>query len=250
MRKSTIVQTIAGLLLISQINTVWAAQVWDLYNFKVKPADVSAFVSAFNRLQESEAGKSRVASVHLQRTVFGGEAGATHAIVALYPSRAEFERASQMMNGTAEWRVFQRTMANLAEPVGNSAMETLKGWGTVSNDDVIWEAIRVNVTDTEGFLKAFDSMMASDEAKSFPGELWLSAISYGNASVAGTATHTITVGYETMAEMEAWNDQFRRSSAWRAFQLAIQNKMTLVNRELVSFMSVYDHEMSIESFKQ
>jgi len=60
----------------------------------------------------------------------------------------------------------------------------------------------------------------------------------------------ITVGYESMAEMEAWNDSFRRTKAWAKFQRTIQNQMTLVNRELVRFVSVYDHQMSLEDLNQ
>ncbi len=227
-----------------------AAQVWDLYNFKVRAENVAQVVNAFNRLQESEVGKNRMASVHLQASIFGGTNGTTHSIVAIYPSRAEFERASQSLVGTPEWRAFQRAMSKHTEAVGNSAMQTITGWGTVSNEDVVWEAIRVNVTDPAGVVKAFDTMMGSNEAQAFPGEIWLSAVDYGNESQGGVATHVITVGYESMAEMEAWNDGFMQTKAWEKFQKSIQSKMTLINRELVRFVSVYDHQISLEDLDQ
>jgi hypothetical protein len=141
-------------------------------------------------------------------------------------------------------------MSKHTEAVGNSAMQTITGWGTVSNSDVVWEAIRVNVTDPAGVVKAFDTMMGSNEAQAFPGQIWLSAVDYGNESQGGVATHVITVGYESMAEMEAWNDRFMQTKAWEKFQKSIQSRMTLINRELVRFVSVYDHQISLEDLDQ
>jgi DNA repair protein SbcC/Rad50 len=80
---------------------VYSAQVWDLYNFKVQPGRAPAVLKAFNDLQTSEAGSNRIASVHLQQSVFGGSSGTTHSIVALYPSRAEFERARRALAGAS-----------------------------------------------------------------------------------------------------------------------------------------------------
>ena len=83
--------------------------------------------------------------------------------------------------------------------------------------------------------------MTSKSAEAFPGEVWLSAISYGNAADGDVATHVITVGYESMAEMEAWNDQIRKTQAWAAFGSAFQGNMRTVNRELVQLLSGFDH---------
>jgi len=106
------------------------------------------------------------------------------------------------------------------------------------------------VTDPAGVVKAFDTMMGSNQAQAFPGQIWLSAVDYGNESQGGVATHVITVGYESMAEMEAWNDRFMQTKAWEKFQKSIQSRMTLINRELVRFVSVYDHQISLEDLDQ
>jgi len=55
----------------------------------------------------SEAGSNRMASVPLQQSIFGGSSGTTHFIVALYPSRAEFERARKALAGTKAWKNFR-----------------------------------------------------------------------------------------------------------------------------------------------
>lgn len=114
-----------------------SAQVWDLYNFKVQPGKATAVLKAFNDLQMSEAGSNRMASVHLQQSVFGGSSGTPHSIVALYRSRGEFERARMALAGTKAWKKFQAAMSANSEAINNSAMETLMGWGTVSNKDTV-----------------------------------------------------------------------------------------------------------------
>ena len=44
-----------------------------------------------------------------------------------------------------------------------------------------------------------------------------------------------------MAGMEAWNDQIRKTQAWADFGSAFQGNMRTVNRELVQFLSGFDH---------
>jgi len=141
-------------------------------------------------------------------------------------------------------------MSANSEPINNSAMATLMGWGTVSNNDTVWEAIRVNVTNPGGVFAAFNTLMDSKSAEALPGEVWLSAIHYGNAADGDVLTHVIPVGYQSMAEMQAWNDQIRKTQAWADFGLALQGNMRTVNRELVQFLSVFDHQMSLENLKQ
>ncbi len=126
---------VLNLLFASRL--VHSAQVWDLYNFKVQPGKATAVLKAFNDLQMSEAGSNRMASVHLQQSVFGGSSGTPHSIVALYRSRGEFERVRMALAGTKAWKKFQAAMSANSEAINNSAMETLMGWGTVSNKDTV-----------------------------------------------------------------------------------------------------------------
>ena len=44
-----------------------------------------------------------------------------------------------------------------------------------------------------------------------------------------------------MAGMEAWNDQIRKTQAWADFGSAFRGNMRTVNRELVLFLSGFDH---------
>ena len=92
MIKNTYATFFLVLSLLFASSLVHSAQVWDLYNFKVQPGKATAVLKAFNDLQMSEAGSNRMASVHLQQSVFGGSSGTTHSIVALYRSRGEFEQ--------------------------------------------------------------------------------------------------------------------------------------------------------------
>jgi len=50
-----------------------AAQVWDLYHFKVKAENVAQVVGAFNRLQDSDVGKNRMASFICRHRSLAGQ---------------------------------------------------------------------------------------------------------------------------------------------------------------------------------
>jgi hypothetical protein len=182
-----------------------------------------------------------IQAIHLLPRVFGGSSGTTHFTVAFYLSRAKFERARMALAGTKAWTKFQSAMRANSEAINNSAMEPLMGWGTVSNKDTVWKAIRTNVTDPGLIVAAFTALITSKSAEAFTGEVWLYAISYGNPADGEVATHVITVGYESMAGMEAWNDQIRKTQAWAAFGSAFQGNMRTVNRELVQLLSGFDH---------
>ena len=143
--------------------------------------------------------------------------------------------------GTKAWTKFQSAMRANSEAINNSAMEPLMGWGTVSNKDTVWKAIRTNVTDPGLIVAAFTALITSKSAEAFTGEVWLYAISYGNPADGEVATHVITVGYESMAGMEAWNDQIRKTQAWADFGSAFRGNMRTVNRELIQFLSGFDH---------
>jgi hypothetical protein len=75
MTKNTYATFFLVLSLLFASSLVHSAQVWDLYNFKVQPGKATAVLKAFNDLQMSEAGSNRMASVHLQQSVFGGSSG-------------------------------------------------------------------------------------------------------------------------------------------------------------------------------
>tara|TARA_B100000575_G_C22945137_1_gene546846 strand:- start:483 stop:644 length:162 start_codon:yes stop_codon:yes gene_type:complete len=48
--------------------------------------------------------------------------------------------------------------------------------------------------------------MKAPETKDFPGQIWLIQMVRGNAAPDGSVTHQIAVGYESLAEMETWQD--------------------------------------------
>ena len=92
-------------------------------------------------------------------------------LVAFYPSRAKFERARMALTGTKAWTKFQSAMRANSEAINNSAMEPLMGWGTVSNKDTVWKAIRTNVTDPGLIVAAFTALITSKSAEAFTGEV-------------------------------------------------------------------------------
>ena len=244
---------IAGLLgsaLMLAASGAQAGQVWNTLEFKVQPGQAGAVAKAVGDFQKTEVAQDRTATVTFYRILFNGVSPATHSITVLWPSRMENETSSAKMNASSE---FQGTMASIysaAEEVYNSSNQTLKGWGTVTNKDTLWTSILLNVTDPGKLLEAMDALMASEDFKEFPGQVWLSEIAFGNAVEGGVATHIITVGYQSQAEMEAWGDKSAKSVAWMQFYRASESVSTTINRTLVQEVQSWPHNHTLEDFKQ
>ncbi len=73
------------------------------------------------------------------------------------------------------------------------------------------------------FLATQERFMQSKTGKGFPGQVYVNAIVAGGIS---PVTHVIVVGYESEAEMEAWNDGNATNPEWAAFlgELALSSE--------------------------
>ena len=241
---------VAVVFFVFVVNQAQASQVWDIMQFQVQPGQAAAALQAFDELQSSDAGSSRTASVQFQSIYFNGISPATHAVVVLYPSRAEHERWRKSMAGSADFRKFQKAMRKVATPVAQSANSPIKGWGTLSSKDKAWSAIRLRVSNPAKLLQAMDTMLTSPEFKDFTGQVWLSAIDAGNVNHDGFASHIITIGHESFTEMEQWTDYANTTEAWSTYLRTISDVVDRVSTERVEHLRVYDHDMSIEDFQQ
>ncbi|MFP6808279.1 MAG: hypothetical protein VB957_14045 [Pseudomonadales bacterium] len=110
-------KTLLAVLMLFAVNQTQAAQVWDIMQFQIQSGKANVALEAFDELQSSEVASNRTASVQFQATRFNGSSPATHAVVVLYPSRAEQERWSTSMAGSSEMRNFQKKMSSIAKPV-------------------------------------------------------------------------------------------------------------------------------------
>ena len=239
-----------AVFMLLAVNQAQAGQLWNIMQWQIQPGKEAAALKAMDDLQKSDAAKSRTASVQFQSISFNGSSPATHAVVVLYPSHAEQERWRKSMAGSPEIRKFQRSMRNIATPVAQSSNSPIKGWGTVSNKDTVWSAIRLRVSNPVQLLQAMDTMMTSADFKDFTGQVWLSSIDAGNVNYDGFASHIITIGHESFAEMEQWSDYSNTTAAWSTYLQTISQVVERVSTERVEFLRVYDHNMTLEELDQ
>ena len=141
-----------------------SAQIWNVTDLKVEPGEEETVSEALAKLQKTAVAKNRRAAVQLQRYLFNGSNPATHSLVVLYPNRAENQKANQNFASTDDFEKWSEKMMDVAEIVYNGSNRTLKGWGTVSNDDRIWLGIYLNVKDPLGFLAAMAATTKSGAA--------------------------------------------------------------------------------------
>ncbi len=213
-----------ALLVVSVLLLSWmapaasAAPHWQTTSFRVSPANLPKLVAATEKLMSSEIGKTMPGTLSLMASVIDGPDPATHSFITAGESVADREGFMRQLEDDPAWAEFQSAFDELTEPGGGtSRMVYLKNWGTTGEDNLIWELHAFAVTDTAVFTAALDTLMASPTGTKFPGEVYLSSVRIAGLT---PVTHLISVGFETEAEAEIWNDTMFASEDWTAFQAA------------------------------
>ena len=78
----------------------------------------------------------------------------------------------------------------------------------------------------------------------FPGQFGLSAVAFG----ADETTHLLTVGYKSIAELEAWEDQIATNKAVLRFQKNLDGMVKWTGSRLLFNARVYDSASDLEQF--
>ena len=242
---------ILGLISISLLaisGLIHAAPTVLVYEWAVQAGKAGEFAAAVDELQKADLSQDRTAQLHLESVGFNGANPATHRVVVLYPSIAEMEKWNRKFVGSDAGTAFVESISDIASPVGQYMEQPLKSWGTVSNEDKVFDVVRLRVTDAAATLAGLDALMSAPEAKEFPGQLWLVQVVRGNAAPDGRVTHQIVVGYESLAEMEAWQDYMLTTNAWKTWSGVAQNSFVVTNRFTAEWLAVYDHNYTLEDF--
>jgi hypothetical protein len=203
---------VAGLLLFS--TTATAGPNWQTISFSITPANFPKVMKAMDKLLSSSA-DDLTGTVSLMANVAGGEY--SHSIISSFDSRAAREKWTQGLRTSPAWSEFASATAGLLEARGSSRMDFVKSWGKENAKDVFWEIYAFTVTDAAAFSAAIDGLMASGTGKKFPGQVRLSAVA---ASGISPVTHLISVGFESEAEAETWNDSMITTKDWASYQKA------------------------------
>ena len=227
-----------------------AGQLWNVLELEVEAGEAGEVLSAMDKFRETDTGKTGQSTIHLHQSLVNGANPATHSIVALYPSRAEYEKITTAASQTDDFPKLVKTIRKVAKPIADRSNETIKGWGTVSNSDKVWAVIYLTVKNPMLFLQSMDKMMTSESSQAFPGQIWLSRIAYGNAGYSGSSSLIVSIGYESQTEMEKWNDTLYATPAWAEFLKTNEDNSTVVNSELSMIVKTYDNNLSLEDFKK
>lgn len=200
---------IATGLLVGQVAA--AAPNWQVTSFSIDPQDLGRVLAAADAMLGSPAAKDMPGTVSLMANLIDGNDPATHSFISAFDSLAEREAFFQKLQADPAWGRFLAAFGPLSEPGSTSRMTFLNSWGEESVEDVVWEIHAFSVSDASGFTAAIDALMASETGKGFPGRVHLSGVSAAGMT---SVSHLVSVGFQSEAEAEAWNDRMLATQDW------------------------------------
>ena len=104
-------------------------------------------------------------------------------------------------------------------------------------------AIRTKQSNVEDIIEATEDLNKAIK-DTFPGQFGLSERMAGG----GMQTHLYTVGYESLAEMEQWEDSEPRDAGVSPFDKEMDKLVEWHEREIVRNIRVYDSAMTLQDF--
>ena len=187
---------------------------YEVTGLSVSPLDAPQVVAALDEWMNSQAGKKYKGRLFLQESIADGANPATHSLTSLYPSMAESEAYGKMVtsdpDAVEDWMKLLSAVVPIATPTSTAIGAHVMSWGDLSDKDSVWIVHSFTTQDAAAVVAAMNAWMGSDVAKRFPGQMHLGAVV---AAGVGSPSHTVSIGYESMAEMEAWNESVQGSSA-------------------------------------
>ena len=235
------------MFLISSLS--FASPTWIEYLFKVdSPQDAAKIVAATDKFMSSDFVKDNFkGSLHLNSYIASGKIEETHSYAILQPSLAEHEiwLAKVSDPNNEEVRKFASVLNAHSEGLGTRINTFIQTYGNPSNKDTVWAIypFRTKQSNVEDIIEATEEL---DEAikDTFPGQFGLSERMAGG----GMQTHLYTVGYESLAEMEQWEDSAPRDAGVSPFDKEMDKLVEWHEREIVRNIRVYDSAMTLQDF--
>jgi hypothetical protein len=223
---------VVGLMLTS--TTAIAGQNWQTFTFSTTPANQAKVLAALDKLMTAN-GTGDQGSAALMANVAGGDNSNT--FISSFDTRAAREAWSQSLNPSPAWTEFTKTTDGLIERGSTSRMDIVKSWGEQNPKDVFWEIYAFTVTDADDFSEAIDNLLASGTGKKFPGQVHLSAVAAAGMS---QSTHLISVGFESVAVAEAWDDTLSASKDWASYLKASGEVSTSGGAYMIRTIKAWD----------
>ena len=240
---------IITLLLVLATSVSFASPTWIEYLIRVEsPQSAAKIVAATDQFMSSDFVKNNFkGSLHLNSYIAGGLDGETHSFAVLQPSLAEHEiwMAKLSDPNNQEVAKYLSVLNANSEGKGSRINTFIQTYGTPSNKDTVWAVypFRTQPSNVEDIIEATEEL---DEAikETFPGQFGLSERMAGG----GMQTHLFTVGYESLAEMEQWEDSAPRDQGVSPFDKEMDKMAEWYEREIVRNVRVYDSALTLQDF--
>ncbi len=227
----------------------FASPTWIEYLIKVdSPQDAAKIVAATDKFMSSDFVKNNFkGSLHLNAYIASGKVEETHSFAVLQPSLAEHEiwMAKLSDPNNQEVSMYFSVLNANSKSKGSRINTFIKTYGTPSNKDTVWAVypFRTKPSNVQDILEATEELN-EDIQDSFPGQFGLSERTAGG----GMQTHLFTVGYESLAEMEAWEDSASRDQGVSPFDKKMDKLAEWHEREIVRNIRVYDSALTLQDF--
>jgi len=197
-----------------------AAPGYSLTTLTVLPANVPKVIAATDKMMASATGQKFKGRLLLLQHVADGTDPASISIVSIYKSAAELEVYGNLMQDDPARIEYLNTVVPVAQLQLTARTTTIRSWGDINDTDTVWVGHYLVVKDLPALMTAMDAWQSSPMGKKFPGQGHLSAITFGGAAP-GTPTHVVSLGYASIAEMEAYDDATAKDPDWAKFLTAV-----------------------------
>jgi len=226
---------------------IYSNPIWTIYDIKVDSPEAAAnVIAATDELMASDFAKENFkGSLHLNAYIANGDNEATHFFAVLQPSLTEHTNwmtaSQQSLEGQKFFKSLRENSTNTSEQL-NSFVQT---YGNPSNKDIYWIIHEFNAapSDVSKVVKAF-ARVDEETRGEFPGQFGLSAVAFG----ADETTHLLTIGFESIAELEAWEDQIPTNQAVLRFQRTMDSIVKWTGSRLLFNARIYDSASDLEQF--
>ena len=237
------------LIMVLTSSASFSSPTWIEFLIKVEnPQNALKIVAATDKFMESDFVKNNFkGSLHLNSIIAGGNIEETHSFVILQPSLAEHEiwMAKVSDPNNEEVRKFGSVINANSETVGTRINTFIQTYGTPTNKDTVWAIypFRTKQSNVEAIIEATEDLDKAIEGY-FPGQFGLSERMAGG----GMQTHLYTVGYESLTEMEQWEDSAPRDAGVSPFDKEMDKLLEWHEREIVRNIRVYDSALTLQDF--
>ena len=156
--------------------------------YSIVASNPGAVVAAMKKYRESETGQKLSSTVTLSANIANGTQKGTHTAAVFYPSAEAMQDDLNTAIGSKDWAIFLSEMGQAANIEAENVFTQTKSRindESVAGPGTTTMLFGLTVFDVERYMDALDTIMSSDAAEAFPGNLFAGQV-VAMGDVAGT----------------------------------------------------------------